>query len=33
MHQNLPKSTLTRDFEGKGACRQIFDDDDDDEEE
>jgi hypothetical protein len=30
MHQNLPKSTLARDFEGKGACRQIFEDDEDD---
>ena len=27
MHQNCQKPNLQRDFEGKGACRQIFDDD------
>jgi hypothetical protein len=29
IHQNSQKSGLARDFEGKGACRQIFEDDDD----
>ncbi len=29
MHQNSQKPALVRDFEGKGACRQIFDDDED----
>lgn len=29
MHQNQQKTGLLRDFEGKGACRQIFEDEDD----
>ncbi len=28
IHQNNQKGGLVRDFEGKGACRQIFEDDD-----
>lgn len=29
IHQNQQKPALVRDFEGKGACRKIFDDEDD----